>query len=201
MSETKEQEALIQRAQYHPIVKDLLYAIPNDGIRTPALGAKFKRRGLRPGMPDVCLPYSSNGFHALYIELKRADGKNKTTPSQNECITRLRNAGNAVYVAYGWEQAWKIITDYLTPKTMIKMKVESSLQIQSVNYSPANHQWNITMTGNEWPWAMKIAKPLPKCPDCKTENIRKDGKDVKSKQVYECLNDNCARIKFNNPSH
>jgi hypothetical protein len=48
MTEAKEQEALIQRAKLHPITKELLYAIPNDGIRTPIQGARFKRRGLRP---------------------------------------------------------------------------------------------------------------------------------------------------------
>lgn len=116
INESKEQEALIKRAQYHPITKDLLYAIPNDGIRTSIQGARFKRRGLRPGMPDICLPYPSKGYHALYIELKRADKKNRTTQSQNECISNLRKAGNAAHVAYGWVEAWNIIEDYLNGK-------------------------------------------------------------------------------------
>lgn len=200
MSETKEQEALIQRAQYHPITKDLLYAIPNDGIRTLVQGAKFKRRGLRPGMPDICLPYPSNGFHALYIELKTKTGK--PTKAQLDCIAKLNGAGNLAVIAQGWEHAWEIITDYLTNKTMtINIKIESSMQIKSVNYSQKCHTWNITMTGNEWPWMMKIAKPVPKCPDCKTTNIRKDGKDTKSKQVWECLNSSCVRTNFNKPSY
>src|SRR6185503_16483297 len=112
MTEAKEQEALIERAQYHPVTRDLLYAIPNDGIRTPLQGAKFKRRGLRPGMPDICLPYPSNGFHALYIELKTKIGK--PTKEQLDCIAKLTKAGNCAVIAYGWEHAWAIITDYLT---------------------------------------------------------------------------------------
>lgn len=195
MSEAKEQEALIQRAQYHPITRDLLYAIPNDGIRTPAQGAKFKRRGLRPGMPDICLPYPSNGFSALYIELKRADRKNKTTASQDICITNLRKAGNAAYVAYGWVEAWKIINDYLIKAPMIT-KIESSMQFTSVNYSESTHEWNITMTGNEWPWMIKIAKPPIRCPDCNTTNVCKNGSNYKSKQIYLCKNDTCKRFSF-----
>jgi hypothetical protein len=111
MTEAQEQEALFQRAQYHPVTRDLLYAIPNDGIRTVAQGARFKRRGLRPGMPDVCLPYPAGGFSALYIELKTQKGK--PTKSQLQCLDNLRKAGNAAYIAHGWVEAWEIITDYL----------------------------------------------------------------------------------------
>jgi hypothetical protein len=114
MTEAKEQEALIQRAQYHPITRDLLYAIPNDGIRTPALGAKFKRRGLRPGLPDVCLPYPSKGYHALYIELKRGDLKSRVSDLQYDWIAKLKKAGNYASLAWGWEDAWEQIENYLT---------------------------------------------------------------------------------------
>lgn len=197
MSEAKEQEALIQRAQYNIITRDLLYAIPNDGIRTPLQGAKFKRRGLRPGMPDICLPYPSKGYHALYIELKTKIGK--PTLAQLNCIANLNHVGNYAVIAYGWEHAWEIITDYLTPKTMINYKyiIDTAMQF---NYSPECYTWNITISANEWPWLMKSAKQ-PRCPDCKSTHIRKDGKDVKSKQVYECLNADCARVNFNNPSY
>jgi hypothetical protein len=112
MSETQEQEALIQRAQYHPVTRELLYAIPNDGIRTPQQGARFKRRGLRPGMPDICLPYPANGFHALYIELKTKIGK--PTHEQLNCIAKLQAAGNCATIAYGWEDAWQQIENYLS---------------------------------------------------------------------------------------
>jgi hypothetical protein len=193
MSEAKEQEALIERAQYHPITRDLLYAIPNDGIRTPAQGAKFKRRGLRPGMPDICLPYSSSGFHALYIELKTKIGK--PTATQLQCIANLRKAGNAAYVAYGWEHAWEIITHYLRQNDMTPTyKIESSMQITSVNYS--SNQWYITMQGNDWPWMMKLTDKI-KCPDCKTYKVTKNGKtSSKNKQQYRCLNANCVRYSF-----
>jgi hypothetical protein len=111
MSEAKEQEALIQRAQYHPVTRDLIYAIPNDGIRTPLQGVKFKRRGLRPGMPDICLPYPSSRYHALYIELKTEKGK--PTKDQLNCIAKLNSVGNQALIAYGWQEAWEIISDYL----------------------------------------------------------------------------------------
>jgi hypothetical protein len=112
MTEVQEQEALIKLARMHPIAR-LLYAIPNDGKRAVWEGVKFKRRGLLPGMPDLCLPYAANGYGALYIEMKNRRRTNHLTAAQAETIEKLRKAGNAVCVAYGWEEAWKQVEDYL----------------------------------------------------------------------------------------
>jgi hypothetical protein len=113
MTEAQEQETLIERAMYHPITKRLIYSIPNDGRRHPLEGIKFARRGLRRGMPDICLPYGNRGYNALYIEMKRRDKKNGPTADQLECIYNLNEANNLAVVAYGWEEAWEIIEDYL----------------------------------------------------------------------------------------
>lgn len=192
MTEAQEQEALIQRAQYHPITRDLLYAIPNDGKRSIITGAKFKRRGLRPGMPDICLPYPSNVYHALYIELKTKTGK--PTPAQLDCIAKLNRAGNLAVIAYGWEHAWQIITDYLQTKTM-KIKIEHSMQITSLHYCDSSYTWNIVMTGSEWPWMMKRGAQV-KCPDCGTIKVQKNGHNDKLNQKYLCKNDKCHRHTF-----
>lgn len=191
MTEAQEQEALIQRAQYHPITRELLYAIPNDGIRTPVQGARFKRRGLKPGMPDVCLPYPSNGFHALYIELKTKTGR--PTQSQLKCLESLRKAGNAAYIARGWQEAWEIITNYLTPKTMsINFKIEHTMQITSVTLSGS--AWQITMHGTGWPWMMK--PPKVKCPACHGTRLHVKENYIKGGKRYTCLNDNCKTETF-----
>jgi hypothetical protein len=113
MSETQEQEALIARAAYHPIAK-LMYAIPNDGKRSVGEGARFKRRGLKAGVPDICLPVPSpTGYHALYIELKRADGKGRLTVDQAAWIAHLNEVGNYACVAHGWVAAWDVVECYL----------------------------------------------------------------------------------------
>lgn len=113
MTEAQEQKALIQRCSYHPVARKI-YAIPNDGKRSIWLGAEFKRRGLKAGMPDLCLPVARGGYHALYIELKTRNHKNHATKEQKKCIEELRAEGNRCEVAYGWEEAWDIIDDYLS---------------------------------------------------------------------------------------
>lgn len=34
------------------------------------------------------------------------------------------------------------------------------------------------------------------CPDCKSPEIKKDGKNYKGGQVYACLNNSCKRVNF-----
>lgn len=113
VSETKEQEALFEVANYHPIAKNYMFAVPNDGKRHPFEGYKYKKRGLKAGVPDICLAYPSGPYHALFIELKRKDGRNKPTPDQLKWIHNLNQAGNYATVAYGWEDAWNKIKSYL----------------------------------------------------------------------------------------
>lgn len=98
----------------------LMYAIPNGGDRHPGTARKLKAEGVKAGVPDVCLPVSRGPYHALYIEMKRPEvkvmgqDKGRTSAVQQKWITGLTNAGNAVVVCYGFEQAKRIIIDYLT---------------------------------------------------------------------------------------
>lgn len=114
MTESQEQEALFKRASFNPVTRDYLFSVPNDGKRSPFTGTQFVRRGLKRGVPDVCLPYPSpQGYHAAFIEIKRRDGKNGLTTDQANWIHKLRKAGNYANVAYGWEDAWQQLENYL----------------------------------------------------------------------------------------
>ena len=72
-----------------------LYAVPNGGYRHPSTAANMKAEGQRPGVPDLCAPFSRTGpdgrvHHALYVEMKRIGGILSTV---------LRNIGNAKMLA------------------------------------------------------------------------------------------------------
>ena len=51
----------------HPELK-MLYAIPNGGARNAITGALLKAEGVKPGVPDLCLPVARGKYHGLYIE-------------------------------------------------------------------------------------------------------------------------------------
>lgn len=112
MSEHTEQCALIRwfdlRYKAH---KGRLYAVPNAGNRKIQYAMKMKAEGLRPGVPDLCLPCPSGKYHGLYIELKTKKGR--PSESQLDWIDYLRVQGYMAEVCYGWEAAKDIIEEYL----------------------------------------------------------------------------------------
>lgn len=120
-SETAHQTALMAQAALHrkqyPQLK-WLHAIPN------ANSHRMVGEGVRSGIPDICLPLPMRyGNHptiklaGLYIEMKiesrRKQKNGGLSDDQVECIAYLREAGYCVAVCYSWQEAWKVIEDYL----------------------------------------------------------------------------------------
>lgn len=114
--EAQEQEALIAWAALHePRYPELalLLHIPNGGWRHPSTGAALKRRGVRPGVPDLLLPVGRCGRHGLWIELKRRGKKAVATQDQQRWLAALETQGYAVAVCHGWEAAAQALLGYL----------------------------------------------------------------------------------------
>ncbi|MDO5149688.1 MAG: VRR-NUC domain-containing protein [Oscillospiraceae bacterium] len=112
--EAAEQTALFRWADFmsgqFPEI-EMLYHIPNGGSRNKIEAAHLKQQGVKAGVPDLCLPVARGEYHGLYIELKY--GKNKPTENQKRWINHLRSQNYKAEVAYGWEEASKIILEYL----------------------------------------------------------------------------------------
>lgn len=90
----------------------LLHHIPNGGARSARTGARLKAQGVKPGVPDICLPVARGDKHGLYIELKRRSG-GRVSPAQCWWIDELKKQGFAAFVCCGWEEARTTIIDYL----------------------------------------------------------------------------------------
>jgi hypothetical protein len=117
MSEHDEQVAFINwcklnEARYPGL--DLIFAIPNGGKRHPVTAMKLKAEGVRPGVPDLCLPVA-RGYHGLYIEMK--DKHRPTTLDQKKIISRLIAEGYRVEVCYSCDEAIMVAEDYLALDT------------------------------------------------------------------------------------
>lgn len=91
----------------------LLYHVPNGGSRKKAEAGRFRAEGVKAGVPDLCLPVARGGFHGLYIELKRQKGS-KTSDDQKRWLSELGKQGYFTALCKGWEDAAKVITDYLS---------------------------------------------------------------------------------------
>ena len=84
-----------------------------NGVRLaigPAM--KAKRAGMKAGFPDIFLPVARNGYHGLFIELKRKGGA-KPSPDQQVWLTNLSTEGYSCFCCKGAEAAIKTIGIYL----------------------------------------------------------------------------------------
>lgn len=97
---------------------EMLYHVPNGGKRDAREAARFKAMGVKPGVPDLCLPVPRGGYCGLYIEMKY--GKNKPTDNQIAWMKRLMAQGHKVEICYSGIEATRVIEEYLKlPKTFL----------------------------------------------------------------------------------
>ncbi len=114
MSEHEEQVELFKvfranQAKYAEL--EFAYAIPNGGKRHLSVAKKLKAEGVKPGVSDIFIPAPRLGSHGLYVEMKAKGGKiSKNQEHMAEGLTRL---GYTCIVAFGWENAWREIEEYL----------------------------------------------------------------------------------------
>lgn len=114
-SEDTEQASLfdwlrIKRYRGQPLIT-WAFAVPNGGSRHPAEAAKFKRCGVKAGVPDVMLVLPAGAYHGLFLELKAYGGR--LSDVQREFHAVLREAGYQVETCYGWVEASEVIENYL----------------------------------------------------------------------------------------
>jgi hypothetical protein len=119
-TEHEEQVALFEWAERSGITElAWMFAVPNGGYRHPATAAHLKAEGVKAGAPDIILPIPRWGYpndsmyHGMFLELKRADHSNKTTPEQDAWLAELTTLGYYAVVAYGCEEAIDHILCYL----------------------------------------------------------------------------------------
>lgn len=114
-TEEQEQAAVFQWAalmvRQAPELR-LLFHIPNGGLRSKTEAVRFKRTGVKKGVPDLCLPVARKGYHGLYIEMKREKG-GKLSEEQKAWLDELFAQGYLAVRCDGADEAIGILSDYL----------------------------------------------------------------------------------------
>jgi hypothetical protein len=113
-TESAEAKTLWAWAQYHPIAKNHLFAIPNGGTRNIREAVNMRLQGVKAGVSDYFLAYPYKDKGGLFIELKRTN-KNlcRLTEEQATWLAQCERSGYATKIAYGADEAIKAIEDYL----------------------------------------------------------------------------------------
>lgn len=89
---------------------------PNGGHRSLTEGAKFKRMGVKRGVPDIVVPMARKGRHGLVIELKRIDGNmSDLSEEQKDWLRWFKSQNWSTHVAFGFEHAKRIVEGYFKP--------------------------------------------------------------------------------------
>jgi hypothetical protein len=91
----------------------LMYHIPNEGLRNKKTAAIMKKKGLKAGVPDLCLPVPRSGYTSLYIELKEPN-YGKVSTAQSKYIKALIEVGCAVAVIDNLDECKRLISQYIT---------------------------------------------------------------------------------------
>lgn len=95
----------------YPDVYDLLYSVPNGGLRDAATANSMLQSGQKRGIPDISLDIPKGIYHGLRLELKV--NKNKPTPEQIKKLNLLSKQGYFCIVCYGSSESITAITQYL----------------------------------------------------------------------------------------
>tara|TARA_B100000686_G_C16734687_1_gene942880 strand:+ start:1479 stop:1835 length:357 start_codon:yes stop_codon:yes gene_type:complete len=114
MSESLEQSLTFSWAEKNEHLRPELkffFAVPNGGYRPKATGRRLKLEGLKKGIPDTFLAYPTGGYSGLFLEFKY--GKNRLTPEQIEWFRKLRSVKYRCEVVRSFEEARKLILEYL----------------------------------------------------------------------------------------
>lgn len=90
----------------------LLHHSPNGGKRNAIEAAKFKAMGVRAGFPDLMLCIARQGYHALFIELKTAKGRQSENQKYYQYM--LEEQGYRYVVVRNIEEFTEVINDYLS---------------------------------------------------------------------------------------
>jgi len=109
----KEDQLTIAVADYLRLQypKVLFTHIANERQTSPQRGAKLKRMGVKAGMPDLLI-FERGTYSGLAIELKIKP--NRPTENQERCLDFLAMCGWQCHVCYDFDEAKKIIDNYLT---------------------------------------------------------------------------------------
>ena len=125
MLETYEQQTFIRLARniinceafahLEPKDRPVIFAVANGARTSWTQAKKIKAEGVLKGVPDICFTYPNGKHHGLFIEMKRPKGEGGgASPEQREIIANLQHYGYAVEVCRGWQEAERVLRDYIS---------------------------------------------------------------------------------------
>ena len=111
LSEDAIQKTIISWVRTHPLLKNIVIHIPNEGKRSPIYGKRLRDMGMVAGVWDLLNATSRRGYIGAWIEIKSKDGK--LTQAQKEFGIAMGHQNYYVDVCHSIEEGIKQISWYL----------------------------------------------------------------------------------------
>ena len=105
-----EQVQVFDFIRSNPSISEISMHIANERKCSLMRGRLLKRMGVLPGVSDIFIPKSANGFDGLWVELKA--GSNKTTPLQDKFIENMIREGYQAVTVNGAKDTINLITEF-----------------------------------------------------------------------------------------
>lgn len=99
------------RASY-PLL-ELLFAIPNGGMRDKITASRLKAEGVKSGVPDLFLPVARYPYHGLFIEMKKVTDGKLSKVQKDKWHPDLTKQGYYVATCHGFQQARDCLVWYM----------------------------------------------------------------------------------------
>lgn len=143
-----------------PVPEAFWFHVPNQGIsqgkwatkHDRISGARFKRQGLKAGVPDNCVIWNGK---AHFVELKSRKGK--ASPAQKVVIPALEAAGAPVVIAYSLEEVMDALAAWGIPLRATLADFRNRHKPTAVRMSAAEYRATVGLTDAVKP--PKLAKP------------------------------------------
>lgn len=94
------------------------FAIPSGGSRDVVTAGRLKAEGVKPGVPDTCLPVANQYYGSLWIEFKKPHRQNTVQGGMSDAQVRYKthfeSQKHCVVVCYSWQHAIEVVRWYLT---------------------------------------------------------------------------------------
>lgn len=118
MSEAAEQKEIVgwfreNYPQYSKSIRVSMAGLPRHGRKGAIQWGMMKGQGVVDGESDIAILLPRNGFGALLIEHKSAEGSYKATPEQLDYIEYHNSVGNCACVTKGVDMAKAAIAQYM----------------------------------------------------------------------------------------
>lgn len=109
VTEAQEQHTVVEWCRWKHVP---CFHIPNGGYRNKHTAYQLKRQGVEAGVPDLCIPVPSKGYHGLFIEMKTRTG-GRVSEHQKQWLELLNNNGYMAVVCHGATEAIATLESYL----------------------------------------------------------------------------------------